>query len=905
MKKELWYFNEENNGTFIVDHAEKIPQFYFPLMNEAGMKASVTSELKGDLCTNFAHYLTVPVVTEDLHRVNASRNFWVCSKENIPWSVTGMNAAQKKAVWPDDKENYKVVGRLGVFETIRENKALGLKASTKTFVPINEDMVEVILVEIENTSDQPIEIQGAFAMPVFARHADNLRDHRQVTTMFQENHVEEQGVRVKPRIVHDEHGHRKSKTHYFIYGFDNDGNPPKDIWSSLHDFIGQGGNLDNPEALYKDKKPEKNQKDAVEAIGAFRFDNKTIKSGGKEYFIILSGIAQSKEEIEKWSKHYNTVEKVKEILNKTHEYWVRLSEKVRVKTADVNYDNWVRWIAFQVKCRQIFGNSYLPDFGYGRGGRGWRDLWQDLLSIFLVDPKSAREEIINNFKGVRIDGSNATIIGTKPGEFIADRNNVPRTWCDHGSWPMFVLNFYIQQTGDFDILFKKLPYWKDQFTHRSKKRDEKWNPKQGNFQKTNGGKVYEGTILEHVLLQQLSAFYHVGRHNNLLLEGADWNDTLDMARENGESVCFYHFYAGNLQSIVMILNHLKEKGMVEMELVKEIALLINDSIDYTQPKEKQKVLNDYFNRVQHQVSSATITLSIDDLIASLTKKSKHIYQHIGKNEWLKTKDGSQFFNGHYDNLSQPMHGDHPKRGLQLDLPSQVMAIMFNTATDEQIQEIYQSVKKHLKDQKEKETIFRLCTDFQELDLNIGRVTGFIYGEKEHGSKWIQQNIMLMYGLYKRGFVKEGYEVFNSIFKTFMNTNKTQVFPCLSSYINSDGKGAYNYLTGSGTWYLLTLTTQIFGVRGEKGHLLLEPKLVKEQFDKEGKVKIALNFREKRLDIEYHNKNNKDWNVYGVQSVKINHQNVDFIPKKRGGLIEIDTILKYGTQENNDVQIDLY
>ena len=56
-----------------------------------------------------------------------------------------------------------------------------------------------------------------------------------------------------------------------------------------------------------------------------------------------------------------------------------------------------------------------------------------------------------------------TIIGTRPGEFKADRNNIPRVWCDHGAWPLMVLRFYIHQTGDTAILQTPLPYWKDQF----------------------------------------------------------------------------------------------------------------------------------------------------------------------------------------------------------------------------------------------------------------------------------------------------------------------------------------------------------------------------------------------------------------------------------------------------------
>ena len=44
--------------------------------------------------------------------------------------------------------------------------------------------------------------------------------------------------------------------------------------------------------------------------------------------------------------------------------------------------------------------------------------------------------LVDNFGGVRLDGSNATIIGSGRGEFIADRNNIARVWMDHGFWPL-------------------------------------------------------------------------------------------------------------------------------------------------------------------------------------------------------------------------------------------------------------------------------------------------------------------------------------------------------------------------------------------------------------------------------------------------------------------------------------
>src|ERR1700691_5586946 len=99
-----------------------------------------------------------------------------------------------------------------------------------------------------------------------------------------------------------------------------------------------------------------------------------------------------------------------------------------------------------------FGCSFLPDHDYGKGGRGWRDIWQDLLSLILIEPNGVRQDLINNCAGIRMDGSNATIIGAKQGEFLADRNAITRVWMDHGAWPYLTLQLYIDQSGDFDIL---------------------------------------------------------------------------------------------------------------------------------------------------------------------------------------------------------------------------------------------------------------------------------------------------------------------------------------------------------------------------------------------------------------------------------------------------------------------
>ena len=196
----------------------------------------------------------------------------------------------------------------------------------------------------------------------------------------------------------------------------------------------------------------------------------------------------------------------------------------------------MKWISFQPFLRRLFGCSFLPHHDYGRGGRGWRDLWQDCLSLLLMDPQNVGEMIVKNYGGVRIDGTNATIIGNGDGNFLADRNGIARVWMDHALWPLMTTKLYIDQTGDIDILYKEAPYFKDAQALRGTDTDTLWHDAYGSRQRAEDGSVYAGSILEHLLIQQLTAFYEVGEHNICRLRDADWNDALDMAAERGESV---------------------------------------------------------------------------------------------------------------------------------------------------------------------------------------------------------------------------------------------------------------------------------------------------------------------------------------------------------------------------------
>jgi cellobiose phosphorylase len=906
-KGPLWKFTEAGDGSFIMPDPQYVGGIYFPICNTYGMKSSVTADFKGDICRDFHSFLSIPTDVEDLHRITNSRNFWVYVDGKEPWSATGVSAPQTARLW-EDSEDAVVSAGIGYYGVSRTSKALKLKATVTSFVPADDEMVELMHVRVENVGRKDVRFTPTFATPIFGRTADNLRDHRTVTTMFSRIWLLNNGVRLSPTIHHDERGHTPNSTSYFVLGATGKGAAPRQIWGNMRDFCGEGGTMDAPEAVFKNISPPKKAESLLsgrEGVGAVRFAPVTLKPGQSAGFVFMFGISDNAKDADRWLAKYGDEGKVLEALERTKAYWRGVSGNVSFETDDQRFGNWMRWVATQSMYRKIYGNSYLLDFGYGRGGRGWRDLWSDLLAIFLIDAAAGREEIINNFRGVRVDGTNATIVGTKLGEFIADRNAIVRTWSDHGTWPFHVLRFYMDQSGEFSVLLNQLPYWKDQFTHRSRRNDPQWDRSHGNLQKTSDGKDYSGTILEHVLLELLSSFYHVGQHNNPLLEGADWNDTYDGAREKGETVCFFSYYQMDLRLLADTLELMAQRqGLKEVELLEDMLTLLDrlggqNRINYDNWQDKRAALSAYFDRVSHAVSGRKVKVKVADLVADLRAKADWIRDHIRGNEWIATKDGERFFNGHYDNDAARVDGDNP-HGVRMDLTSQVFPTLSGVATDEQVAALYKAARRYLRDKNVGG--LHLCTDLKELKLNLGRVAGFTYGYKEHGGIWNQMNVMFLLGLYTRGFVKEGCEVFNDIYNLAMNTAVSRIYPCIPSFFDIYGRGGYSYLTGSATWLVLGMLTQVFGCRGEAGDLRIEPKLVAQQFGQSGRAACNFDFGGKRLRVTYLNPGKLEFGAYSIASVKVNGQDMRLSGKSV--LLGRDALLAACNQPVNQVEVSL-
>ena len=869
-EKQNWHFMDDQ-GTFELNEPQRTSYLYFPLVNQVGMMSSITPSLNGDAKLNQNSFLLLPVSVEDLHNTRSGRNFWV-RINGEPWSVSGCSARQiYHNTWTENEDVRLTAGFL--WHTVsRTHRETGLTASVTSFVPANEDTVELMRVRLTNNGTDSLILDPIAAVPIYGRSADNLRDHRHVTSLLHRTTCSKYGVLVRPTMSFDERGHMENTVTYAVLGADDEGAPPVGFTPLVEDFIGEGGNLAWPKAVVQESASIQGAGcvfEGYESIGALHFAQVSLKPGETKSYILILGILTDDANPEKLLEKYGTEQKFADCLEENRLYWQGKLFTLRFDHQQSRRDGWLQWVTLQPTLRRIMGNSFLPYHDYGRGGRGWRDLWQDLLALLLTESAEIDQDLLSNFAGIRMDGSNATIVGSKPGEFKADRNSIPRVWMDHGAWPLVTTKLYIDQTGDIHFLLRDQHYFRDHLHHRCQRTDQSWAPSQGTQLRSPNGNIIGGSVLEHLLVQHLSAFFNVGEHNLIRLEGGDWNDGLDMAAERGESVAFSAMYAGNLRILSELCLELQKAGVKDVLLAEELCPLldqISGPIDYDHVGEKQAHLQNYFDCVQGDLSGEKLAVNTVAIAADLVKKADWLADHIRKQEWIAAEDGCGCFNGYYDNLGQRVEGDHPQ-GFRMTLTGQVFPLMGGIATEDQAGQILQAAEHYLYD--DALHGYRLNTHFKSDFPKLGRAFGFAYGHKENGAAFSHMSVMFSYALYRQGLVEAAWRILDGLFFQSQDFPTSRIYPGIPEYFNPRGRGMYPYLTGSAAWYLFTLLTEAFGVKGQMGNLTLKPKLALSQFAGSAHIGVKALFAGKHLEVVYHNPKKLAYGDYRIVGVVVN------------------------------------
>lgn len=855
----------DRQGTFIIKDPSRY-KLYFPLTDARGnLLSSVSPNLAGDIKKDNQHFLTPPASIEDLNsNLLCRREFFL----KIEDKTLRLSYPHKDTL------------EVGLLYQKVTKRVKNLKIEVVNFIPYTL-AAEVMWVKIKNCAQKSVKIIPTSFIPLYGRPERNLRDHRHVSSLLNRITLDKYGIYLNPAMVFDEKGHRIDKTIYYALGFQDKAKTMQGQFPTLDYFYGRGDIL-SPDAVEKNLKAVTKKRpyfDGKEACAAFRFPLRRLKPNAEVNYFLILGIAKKKPEIKNIFRKLNSSSKVKNIFAATRQYWQKQLSLLDLDFRNPDFNNWLIWVKMQLFLRKLFGCSFLPHFDYGKGGRGWRDLWQDTLSLLLIEPGKAKNFILKNFQGVRIDGSHATII-TKDGNFIADRNQISRVWMDHGVWPYLTLRFYIEKSGDLNILLKATTYFADHLLKRAQEIDADFC-QEDNLLRDKNKRVYQGTILEHILVETLVCFFNVGSHNISRLENADWNDGLDMARDKGESVTFSFMYAHNLRDLCGLLEKLKGKTKT-VRVFKELTLLLdrlNIPLDYSRYRQKQERLAKYLEAVKN-LSGEKTELSLKDLVGDLKAKAKHFSQWLREKEWQEVG----YFNGYYDNRGRRVEGKINGK-IRIFLPSQVFALLSGVASLQQARKTWQAIKKYLWDKKLGG--FHLNTDLGRIYPDLGRAFAFAYGEKENGAFFNHMVVMLANALYKRGLVKEGFTVINSLYQ-MATDQRAEIGPLIPEYFNCQGLGLYHYLTGSASWYIYTLVEEVLGIKFSFGEIYLEPKLTPQNFFASS-IKVKLNLEKRTLSVIFiRPKERKE--VYQLKSLSLNGKKTS-CPIKKEELELKENILK--------------
>lgn len=825
------------NGDFVLTDADQAAETYFPLANEGGIISSITPRLAGDCKTGQDTFLLAACSEQTLHESRATRNFWLQFADGTLWSAAGQSAAQQAARFGKGADEVMLYGGL-LWQTVeRANRALGVKAAVTSFVPAGQDTVELMRVTVTNLGGEALTFTPTAAMPLYGRSADNIRDHRHVTSLLQRLRVERNGVTLTPTLTFDERGHRPGAVHYTVRGQEQDGALPVRFLGTVQAFCGSAGSYDCPAALADSTAQTAwlspgDTAQGYEMMGVLQFAPVTLRPGQSRSWYLALGIDCTGEE-------YLTTDTFASALESTKCWWQAQNAAV-FAACDPDLTAWMRWVGIQPTLRRICGCSFLPHHDYGRGGRGWRDLWQDSLALLLHDPAAVRGDLVRYFAGVRADGTNATIIGRKPGEFVADRNRIVRVWMDHGYWPLVTTDLYIQQTGDISILLENQPYFCDDRKCRGEHLNDTPAPPQS------------GTVLEHLIVQNVTAYLDAGRHGCIRLRGADWNDALDMAVENGEGVAFTAAYAGNLYTLADLCRSLQSAGHESILLAGEVAVLLRDAAAVGIDTGARNAVRQRYEAVCEACTEAPQAVPCAEAATLLDSMSECLKSHLCRTEFVTDGAGQRWMNSYYDNNGAQVEGLHAGR-VRIMLTGQVFALMSGTAEGEQTQGIVRAVDCYL------DSPLRggvcLNTDFGEIGViapTLGRQFGFAYGHKENGAVFCHMAAMYAFALYRQGLPEAGCKVLRELYTQSCSFEIAQIFPGIPEYFDPAGRGMYPYLTGAASWLVYCMLTQCYGVRGQNGDLLLAPQLLADQFDATGTAAVTLRFAGRPITVRYRN-----------------------------------------------------
>lgn len=311
------------------------------------------------------------------------------------------------------------------------------------------------------------------------------------------------------------------------------------------EFIGRNGSLHAPSAMKLQKLSGKTGA-GLDPCGAVQ-SAVTLIDGDQRTFIFILGAEENDVCAQETLARYMNEDTVRQELNRIHNHWHNVLDKIVVNTPDTSVNLLVNgWLLYQtVACRLMARSGY-----YQSGGAfGFRDQLQDTLALSHAAPERMREQII-------LCASRQFIEGDVQHWWHPPHGNGVRTRCsDDYLWLPLAVCHYVETTGDMDALEIRIPYL------------------EGRSLQPGEESVYDTPVIsgteETLWLHCVKAIHYglrFGEHGLPLMGAGDWNDGMNRVgiEGKGESVWLGFFLYDILQRFAALAEHRLDESVAAM-----------------------------------------------------------------------------------------------------------------------------------------------------------------------------------------------------------------------------------------------------------------------------------------------------------------------------------------------------
>ena len=296
----------------------------------------------------------------------------------------------------------------------------------------------------------------------------------------------------------------------------------------FEDFFGRYRRYNNPIAVEKGRCSNSDQVQGMNMVGVLQH-RITLKPGESKEFSIVIGIERNKRGVANVLKKYRQLSVVKKEFEKTKQYWEKaIMDRLEVKTPDPDLDRMINvWTKYQIYMNNHWGRS-ATFYHEGGGEFGYRNTAQDAWGLISVNPGYSKERLIMLAEHQKKSGQ------PLPGWSLESGSSSHKPPSDFPIWLPFLLLAYIKETGEFDLLKKKV-----------------------SFADGTSASLYEHARRATVFLQDIAK----SKRGLPLMGTQDWNDAFDRTGigGKGESVWLGMGLCVALKNMVELANFIGDK----------------------------------------------------------------------------------------------------------------------------------------------------------------------------------------------------------------------------------------------------------------------------------------------------------------------------------------------------------